>query len=190
MPVYDEDAPSIRHQIKDSPAQLRHSELFYSIHELSRLISTYFDQAMVRNDLTHAQWWGLMHIVENEGLTQSELADIMQMGKAATGKLIDRLAEKNWAERRADPKDSRIRRIYLLPNALPVFAAMREGGAQLFADFLEGMSEDEERALVSGLRQIKVNAVRRTGAHAAVEPKRNARRPSSPASQAGKEKGP
>jgi len=177
VPVYDENAPSIRHQIKDSPAQLRHSELFYSMHELSRLISTYFDQAMVRHDLTHAQWWGLMHIIENEGLTQSELADIMQMGKAATGKLIDRLAEKNWAERRPDPRDSRNRRIYLLPDALPVFAAMREGGAQLFTAFLEGISEEEEQALIRGLRQIKQNAVKRTGAHAAVEAKRNAPRP-------------
>lgn len=91
----------------------KHSELIYSIHELSRLISTHVDRHMSTVRVTHAQWWALMHIHEQEGLTQSELANVMQMGRASLGKLVERLETKNWIERRPDASDSRVRRVYL-----------------------------------------------------------------------------
>ena len=60
-------------KLKD-PAYLDHGELLYLMHELSRLIGTYFDNAMERHNLTHSQLWALMHISENAGQSQSELA--------------------------------------------------------------------------------------------------------------------
>lgn len=58
-------------KLKD-PAHLDHGELLYLMHELSRLVGTYFDNAMERHDLTHSQWWALMHISENEGQSQND----------------------------------------------------------------------------------------------------------------------
>jgi DNA-binding MarR family transcriptional regulator len=55
--------------------------------------------------------WALMHIYEQEGLTQTELAELMQMGRASLGKLLERLEVKGWIERRADASDSRVRRV-------------------------------------------------------------------------------
>jgi MarR family transcriptional regulator for hemolysin len=52
-----------------------------------------------------------MHIYEQEGLTQTELAELMQMGRASLGKLLERLEVKGWIERRADASDSRVRRV-------------------------------------------------------------------------------
>ena len=44
---------------------------------------------MADQRLTHAQWWALMHIFQREGATQAELAEIMQMGRPAAGKLLE-----------------------------------------------------------------------------------------------------
>lgn len=137
---------------------LEHSALLYSIHELSRLISTSFDKAMACHRLTHAQWWALMHIFEHEGATQSELADILQMGRASTGKLLERLEAKNWIERRQDKADSRVRRVFLRHEAVPVFKVMTAEGRRLFEVYLKGISTAEEARLVARLRKIKANA--------------------------------
>lgn len=130
------------------------------MHELSRLISTRFDKAMAAHKLTHAQWWALMHIFEHEGATQSELAEILQMGRASTGKLLERLEAKRWVERRTDDGDSRLRRVFLGPDVVPVFEMMTAEGKRLFHDYLKGISSAEEARLVAGLTRIRRNAER------------------------------
>jgi MarR family transcriptional regulator for hemolysin len=137
-----------------------HSELLYSMHELSRLISTHADKHMATVRVTHVQWWALMHIYEQEGLTQTELAELMQMGRASLGKLVERLEAKRWIERRADERDSRVWRIYLRAEVIPVFVHMTEEGKTLFKAYLAGISAAEEQRLLAGIRKIRRNAER------------------------------
>ena len=141
-------------------AYREHAKLLYTIHELSRLISTHVDRAMADHRLTHAQWWGLMHIFRHEGATQTELAEIMQMGRPAAGKLLDRLEAKRWVERRPDPSDSRLRRVYLRREVVPIFELMTSEGKQLLQDLLVGISPAEEARLSTGLQKIRANAER------------------------------
>jgi DNA-binding MarR family transcriptional regulator len=135
-----------------------HSALLYSMHELSRLISTTFDKAMAEHRLTHAQWWALMHIFEHEGATQTELAEILQMGRASTGKLLERLEAKHWVRRRTDREDSRVRRVFLRREVVPVFRLMTAEGRRLFEVYLKGIPAAEEARLTAGLRKIRANA--------------------------------
>lgn len=137
-----------------------HSDLLYLMHELSRLISTHADQHLAKVGITHSQWWAMMHIFEHEGLTQTELADVLRMGRASLGKLVERLEAKAWIERRPDVSDSRVRRIFLRHAAVPLFAHMVDEGKALFKAFLAGISPAEERRLLSGLRKIRRNAVK------------------------------
>ncbi len=122
------------------------------------MISTTFDKAMTDHRLTHAQWWALMHIFEHEGATQTELAEILQMGRASTGKLLERLEAKHWIERRQDKTDSRVRRVFLRDEVVPVFQVMTAEGKRLFEIFLKGISSTEESRLIAGLKKIKANA--------------------------------
>lgn len=141
-------------------AYREHAQLIYMMHELSRLISTHVDRAMTEQRLTHSQWWGLMHVFQHEGATQTELAEILQMGRPAAGKLLGRLEAKRWIERRPDPNDNRVRRIYLRHEAVPIFELMTTEGRQLFQDFLTGISAAEEKRMLAGLRKIRANAER------------------------------
>jgi DNA-binding MarR family transcriptional regulator len=144
-------------QVRDDASLNAQSRLLYVIHEVSRLISTRFDQSMVRHRITHVQWWAMMHIGENEGATQSEFANLMQMGRAPAGKLLERLEQKGWIERRSDAADNRVRRIYLAEGATPVFEAMTVEARVLFSDLLGNLPGDEVVGLLEGLLKIKQN---------------------------------
>ncbi|NTG65104.1 MarR family transcriptional regulator [Agrobacterium rhizogenes] len=152
-------------RLNPDATQLRHGDLLYTIHELSRLISTHFDKVMEPHNLTRAQWWAIMHIMLNEGQSQSDLARVMQMGRSAAGKLFDRLEAKGWIERRPDKDDQRVLCVFLLEGVSPVFDAIVSGGPTLFETLLDGISEQEERALLSGLDKIRINAERAMGVH-------------------------
>lgn len=142
----------------ESPASMQ-GEILYAMHEISRLTVLWFDQAMVAHDITHAQWWAMMHIAQNEGLSQSDLARVMRMGRAAAGKLLDRLEARGWIERRPDPQDQRLRRVYLRDGALEWLIPARQAGLQQFQTFMDGIPKDIQDAMLTGLRAIKANAL-------------------------------
>lgn len=159
MAVIESSASDVIRSMMDASYR-EHSELLYSMHELSRLISTHVDHRMAAFRITRAQWWALMHIFENEGVAQSELAEIMQMGRASLGKLLERLEAKDWIERRGDQVDSRLRRVFLRHEVVPIFVQMTNEARVLFKAFLVGISTDEEARLLAGIRRIRKNAER------------------------------
>ena len=157
QPMTELSAREIMRSLTDESYR-EQSELLYSMHELSRLISTHADKHMSKAGITHVQWWALMHIYEHEGLTQSALAELMQMGRASLGKLLERLEAKHWIERRDDACDSRVRRVYLRHEAVPIFRHMTDEGKALFRAFLAGISPAEEKRLLADIRKIRRNA--------------------------------
>ena len=166
----------VQNRPETDPDLLAKSELLYSIHELSRLISTYFDRVMAPYDLTHAQWWTIMHVMFHEGKSQAELARIMQMGRSAAGKLLERLEEKGWIERRPDEDDHRVIRVFMKSDALPDMKAFEIGGDQLFMTFLQGMSSAQITQTLTGLRQIQSNGEAAMKEHARAEKARARKR--------------
>ncbi|MEQ1770750.1 MAG: MarR family winged helix-turn-helix transcriptional regulator [Devosia sp.] len=156
-----DDVPSIA-EYRAIATKLRddheYGHILYLIHELSRLVSTTFDQSMARHKLTHGQWWAIMHLFENEGVSQTDFAAILQMGRASAGKLLERMEAKGWIERRPDPHDSRIRRVYLADGVVPVFRLMGVEGQKLFHQMLGNLGPERERQLVEALGIIRANA--------------------------------
>lgn len=147
-----------RHRLTTEQPYSRQGEILYGMHEISRMVTTWFDIVMAEHDITHPQWWAVMHIFENEGLSQSELSRIMRMGRASTGKLLERLEASNWIERRADPADDRVRRIFLSENSLELLNRMREAGIRQFEAFMADVPGDIQESMVLGIRQIRTNA--------------------------------
>ena len=72
----------------------------FLLHDVSRLMRTLFDRRGREIGLTRSQWWVLTMLYAKEGVTQSELADFMDLEKPTLGRLLDRMQEKEWIERR------------------------------------------------------------------------------------------
>ena len=84
---------------------------------------------------------------------------LLEGGKVALGKLGDRLEAKGWVERRADPGDRRVKRIYLTASALPIVESMREPAQDLYETIVAGLSKDQRETLIDLLLVVKKNLI-------------------------------
>lgn len=133
----------------------------YLIHDVSRLRRTAFDQRMKPLGLTRSQWWVLTGVARHgaEGITQTELAKVLDLGKVALGGLIDRLEERGFVERRSDPEDRRINRVHMMPKGNAILEKMQKVGKEMNAKVMSGISLEQQHQLTEMLHIMKVNLV-------------------------------
>lgn len=129
----------------------------FLIHDVARLMKADFDRRGRDLGLTRSQWWVLNFVYAHEGATQSELADICEVERATMGRLLDKLEEKGWVERRDDPQDRRIRRVFLTGEVQGIMTGLRKIAAGVRADAMAGIARDEQDRFVETLLKIRAN---------------------------------
>ena len=81
--------------------------------ESSRLLRNYIDHRAKGRGTTRAQWIVLFRLREQEGLSQVDLAEVLELQPISLVRLLDRLVEHGLLERRPDPRDRRANRLFL-----------------------------------------------------------------------------
>ncbi|MEP4195260.1 MAG: MarR family transcriptional regulator [Aliishimia sp.] len=75
--------------------------------EIARFRGIIFDALLKPHDVTMSQGWILVHLWYEDGLTQSQLANRMEVATVTVSKLIDRLEARGFVERRTNAEDRR-----------------------------------------------------------------------------------
>ena len=125
--------------------------------ELQRLVRAYADKQAARYGITRAQWAVLAKVERAEGLKQSELAEQMEMQPITLTRLVDRLCDNGWIERRSDDADRRVNRLYLRKAARPLLGKLGGLRSEITATALEGISPSDAHRLLAQLETIKEN---------------------------------
>ena len=133
------------------------SSFAYDLHDVTCLFRKHFDRRAIRLGLTRAQWRALKAIRRREGLSQSELAEFLEMEPIAVGRVIDRLVAAGFVERRADPNDRRRWRLYLTVKAHGVTDDMEVIAAELRQEALAGIDDGDFDAFQRVLAQLRAN---------------------------------
>ncbi|NIO42080.1 MAG: MarR family transcriptional regulator [Burkholderiales bacterium] len=129
----------------------------FLLHDVARLMRNTYDRRMKALGLTRSQWWVLTHLYRKDGVTQSELADILEIEKPTLGRLLDRLESKGWIRRGDHAEDRRAKLVFLTEEIGPAMKAMRSAAAELRRDALAGLSDDDQRQFVDILLAVKAN---------------------------------
>src|SRR5258706_12733305 len=79
-------------------------ELIAQLVESSRLLRNYIDNRAKGRGTTRAQWIVLFRLRQQEGLSQVDLADVLELQPISLVRLLDRLVEHGLLERRYDPR--------------------------------------------------------------------------------------
>ena len=100
----------------------------------------------------------LLHVLwQEEGLTQSELAARVHVRPATITKMLQRMAEAGFVERRRDSRDQRVVRVYLSDVGRAVQEKVQQVWAQMERDVLEGFEPEECSQLRGFLLRIREN---------------------------------
>lgn len=142
---------------KPTEAENWDSRLGFLMHDVSRLRRSVFDEFMKPMAMTRSQWWILAHLSRHDGMIQSDLANVLDIGKAALGGLIDRLEASKFIERRPDANDRRVKRIYLTSKGTQIISEMRSRSHEMSERILEGLDTEARHALVAMLALVKKN---------------------------------
>ncbi len=129
----------------------------FLVTDVTRLMRKHFDRRAVRFQMTRAQWRALKRLHYSEGMRQNELAEQLEMEPIAVGRVIDRLQNAGFVERRADPADRRAWRLYLTARAHAVVDDMELISNELFRQAQRGISAADMKTMISVLGRMKLN---------------------------------
>lgn len=132
----------------------------FLLNDVARLLRTTYDRRVKSLGLTRSQWWVLTHLFRAQGVTQSELAEALEIEKPTLGRLLDRLEAKGWVRREHDAKDRRAWRVYLSDTVEPAMKTMRSVAGELRRDAMAGLSAEDRERFVDLLIAVKSNLQR------------------------------
>lgn len=133
--------------------------LGFLLNDVARLLRKRFDQNAKGLGLTRAQWQVLAHLRRAEGIQQSGLADILEVEPITLARIVDRLEAAGLVERRPDPKDRRVKRLFLRPDVDPLIHDMQAIGDVTRGEALAGVTEADRAVLERVLATMKTNLV-------------------------------
>jgi len=123
--------------------------------ETSRLLRNYIDHRAKSRGTTRAQWIVLFRLREQEGLSQVDLADVLELQPISLVRLLDRLVEHGLVERRSDPRDRRANRLFLTPAGRQLADDLDSLRDAIATDVFQGVPAAALETSLETLRDVK-----------------------------------
>ncbi|MDO9710133.1 MarR family winged helix-turn-helix transcriptional regulator [Paracraurococcus lichenis] len=131
----------------------------FLIADVARLMRASFDRRVRRIGLTRSQWLVLSRLHRHPGISQSELAEMLEVERATAGRMVDRMERRGWLVRRPDPADRRVNRLHLTEEAERVQTEMGLIAERFLDDALAELEEAERAALTGMLERVKATVL-------------------------------
>jgi MarR family transcriptional regulator, transcriptional regulator for hemolysin len=123
--------------------------------ESSRLLRNYIDHRAKARGTTRAQWIVLFRLREQEGLSQVDLADVLELQPISLVRLLDRLVEHGLLERQPDPRDRRANRLFLTRSGRQLVDDLDGLREAIAIDVLRGVPDERVESGLATLREVK-----------------------------------
>jgi MarR family transcriptional regulator, transcriptional regulator for hemolysin len=130
-------------------------QLVAQLVESSRLLRNYIDHRAKDRGTTRAQWIVLFRLREQEGLSQVDLADVLELQPISLVRLLDRLVEHGLLERRPDPRDRRANRLFLTASGRQLVDDLDSLRDSIASDVLQDIPATAIETSLGTLRDIK-----------------------------------
>ncbi|HXB81584.1 MAG TPA: MarR family transcriptional regulator [Bradyrhizobium sp.] len=130
-------------------------QLITQLVESSRFLRNYIDHRAKGRGTTRAQWIVLFRLRDQEGLSQVDLADVLELQPISLVRLLDRLVEHGLVERKHDPRDRRANRLFLTPAGRQLADDLDSLRDSIATDVLQDLPDSAIETSLKTLRDIK-----------------------------------
>lgn len=125
--------------------------------ETSRLLRSLVEQRLKPYGMTRAQVATLGRLEREEGLSQNEMAETLELAPIAMVRIIDQLEGEGLVERRADPSDRRCNLLYITESGRNRLASLDSFKTRIGAELFDGIGESDIRQMLSTLDRMHAN---------------------------------
>ncbi|MCL7998500.1 MarR family transcriptional regulator [Brucella sp. 21LCYQ03] len=130
------------------------AEMIDAMAKVNRKLRTVFDARVKERGLTLARARTLLTLIEQEGLYQKELAEVLEIENATMVRLIDGLERQAFVERQAVEGDRRAKRIVMTEEGKALAQQVVDLAAEVRVDLLEGISDDDLNTTLQVMRRM------------------------------------
>ena len=127
-----------------------------SLAEVSRLWRHVLDARLKPLGLSTARWVALVNLSAHpEGMTQNALAIRVGIKSSTLVRQLDLLEADGWIERREQPGDRRVKRVFMTAKAKPALESIARVARDLRRELLQDASDAEIGASLALLEGVK-----------------------------------
>ncbi|MGD2172727.1 MAG: MarR family transcriptional regulator [Gammaproteobacteria bacterium] len=136
-------------------------QLGYAIGESARLWRSRLNERLRPLGFSQARWMVLLHLSKRgDGVMQKELAEWIGIEGPTLVRILDRMTEDGWIERRESTADRRAKTVHLTPQSNDIIKRIEKIAAQLRKEMLADVKDADIDACMRVLEQIKQTAER------------------------------
>jgi len=130
------------------------AEMIDAMAKVNRKLRTVFDARVKERGLTLARARTLLTLIDQEGLYQKELAEVLEIENATMVRLIDGLERQSFVERQAVEGDRRAKRIVMTQEGRQLAEQVVNLAADVRMGLLEGVSDEELSTTLKVMRKM------------------------------------
>jgi len=125
--------------------------------DTSRRVRQAYDRRFAALDLNLSQASLVSLVVDFGPHTQSQIADVLSLGRAATGSCVDQLESRGLVQRDPDPDDRRVWVVSATTDGKAIAEEIRTIDTVLQAELRTGITRAERQQLADLLMKIQAN---------------------------------
>jgi len=131
----------------------------FLVQDVARLLKRHFERRAreVGLTLTRRQAAVLLYISRRQGVSQAEIAGLLDMEAISLVRMLDKLCEEGLVERHLHPTDRRVRTLWITEAAQPVLDRILQINQDIRHDAFAGLPPAARDALIDTLAAIKDN---------------------------------
>jgi len=119
------------------------------------MLRTVFDRRLEATELTRAQWQAVVYLFRSNGLTQTELAQQLDVERATIGRVIDKLAAAGFVERRDQIGDRRVKRVFVTDKAISLVPLMAEEASAIYQEIFGEIDRKDLESTITVLNGVR-----------------------------------
>src|SRR6266699_1816540 len=127
------------------------------IARLAHIHRTRIDEYLSKHNLHVGQEMLLKYLWNQDGLSQKEIGEFMEIQSATVTRMVIRMERAGFVERRTDPDDQRVSRVYLTQRGRSLQPVVEQGWMAIEQQILADFSLEERLLLRRFLEQIYRN---------------------------------
>jgi DNA-binding MarR family transcriptional regulator len=129
----------------------------FQFFQIGRMHRQRAEEALNQLGIHAGQEMTLLQLWIEEGLPQSQLAAAMKVEPPTATRMLQRMEQAGLIERRLDPEDARVSRVYLTERGRSLEQPVLQVWRELEAHTVAGLSDTEQALLHRLLQQVLTN---------------------------------